>query len=321
MLTNQLKTQQQMLIDAQDQISKLVQERLKEQAVSQSTVDELEKELTEQKEMYQNQIAYLEQQLNRLSKAITTSLPVPGPCYTLSTQFNNRGCALIINNFKFRGGPLAETLPQRKASEIDEFNLTQMFGIRLGYQPIVFGNVNYEDMKTNIQRYTTLALPEQDSFVCFFLSYGQGNHIYSSDGVKMDINSDILPLFNTSTLKDKPKLIFVYSVLPPNPSTDDEVSPSIPLSMKDTLLTCTSSPQSEIDKDDGSLYIRTLFRVLFSNSTTYDLVSMMTMVQEEMTRAGSDDVQIVVSTLSKQMRFFSSSTELPALAIPPTTAM
>ena len=304
-----------MLIDAQDQIAKLVQERLNEQAIFQS-VDELEKQLSEQKEMYQNQIADLEQQLYRLSKAIITSLPMAAPCYTLSDQFNNRGCALIINNFNFRGSPLADSLPQRKASELDEFNLTQMFGIRLAYQPIVYGNVNCEDMKTNIQRYTRLALPEQDSFVCFFLSYGQSNHIYSSDGVKMDITRDILPLFDTSTLKGKPKLIFVYSVLPPNPSTDDEVGPSIPLSMKDTLLTCASSPQSEIDKDDGSLYIRTLFQVLFSNSPSYDLVSMMTMVQEEMAKAGSDDVQIIVSTLDKQMRFFSNSNDLPTLPKP-----
>lgn len=260
-------------------------------------------ELAKQKLEYEEKIS---KEIEALSAAMKMSLEGSSPsCYEISPTATNRGYALIINNFRFtsQDSDNAKRLPQRFASEIDEANMTQLLGIRMGYQPVVYSNVTHNDLKTDIEHYTKVIRDDHDSFVCIVFSWGCCNHFYTSNGVLLDASEDILPYLSVPSLRGKPKIVFVCTIQ--NHATTGIVSAVKPVNMIDTLLVCaTLSSADHVTTEYGSPYIQTLFQVLFNKCVQNDLVSMLTMVNHELVIKSKPVQQIVMSSLTKQMRFF-----------------
>jgi DNA-binding transcriptional MerR regulator len=258
--------------------------------------------LQEQKDKYKRKIKELKLQIQNRSQLIDNHCP---PFYTISSTTNNRGYAVIINNFNFtsQAGRNELKLPNKSSSELDEFNIIELFGKCLGYQPVVYCNVNHSDISNGIRRYTNAVKDNQDSFVCFILSWGHGSYFYSSDGILTSVHEDVLPHLDTPSLQGKPKIIFVCTVCPPEVTKEAMTVTTTP-TMADVLLVCaTLSPQTLVEKQYGSPYIETLFQVLFSNCSSYDLVTILTMVNEEVIKNGHDVKQVIASSLTKQMVF------------------
>ena len=288
-------------------IQKLVREILvsMEKLQSEQSLKMLQDQMEEQRKAYEEKIESLHKEINELSNAIGTTLESStAPHYPISKT--NRGYALIINNFSFTAQQPSNVkqLQQRYYSEFDEFNMYQLFGVRLGYQPVIYCNVNHTDIKVDIERYTKNFISDShDSFVCIIFSWGTGSHFYSSDGVLLNVNNDILPYLDVPALKGKPKIVFVCTVQ--NSVTNDIVATVVPPNMADVLIVCaTLSSQEHVSEQYGFPYVETFFQTVFNKCKQHDLVSMLTMINDKLIRKNKHTKQIMVTSLTKQMKFF-----------------
>ena len=233
------------------------------------------------------------------------------------------GIAVIINNFTFHSFDADGRLPTCAGSEIDEENLRVVWKY-LGYEVRVHRNLTAAQLSHQLLEIAAEDHGNFDSFVCCILSHGDRDSIYGTDGQLLKI-SEFARLFGGTyycpSLVSKPKLFFVEAC------HGDDKDQGIPLEEGDDGDGLRNSLPSEADfllaystplghtswrsPRYGSWYISTLCKVFMKNAYHHDLLSMLTMVNKELSEAhtteGYRQCPAPVSLLRKQVWFLSNT--------------
>ena len=200
------------------------------------------------------------------------------------------GVAVIISNSIFHtNDPAIDALPTRRGSEIDEKKLCDLWK-HFDYDIRVFSNYTAAEINNELLRIAKEDHTNHDSFILCLLSHGAHNIIFGTDGgvVKIDEIAKLFDHNSCPSLAGKPKVIIVqacreidlekigngkYGYLPCSPipnEVDFLIAYSTPLGYPSWR-----SPQH------GSVYIEVFCEVLMRNAHDHDLVSILTMVNNE----------------------------------------
>ena len=293
-----------------------------------------------EKERLQQQIQDFEQKLQQNNEQIeilreNQQGPVligpVGEKYQMSKT--PHGIAVVINNFKFHSTvPGEDPLPERRGSQVDEQNLRVTWEY-LRYDVQILRNLTSAQLISQLKAIALQSHEKYDSFVCCILSHGYPDGVYGTDSkpVKMD---DIASLFKGNvcpTLINKPKLFFIQADRGGNEDMgvliqgdedkgvpvqkgakggpDDALNHSLP-SEADFLFGYATPPGNVSWRSPryGSWYITKLCEVFVDYSPQLDLLSMLTMVNYEVseryTTQGFKQCPAPVTLLRKKMRFF-----------------
>jgi hypothetical protein len=222
------------------------------------------------------------------------------PCYSM-TRFP-RGLCVIINNEKFYkidGDNESRKMPDRPGTQEDCDKLKDVFR-SLGFNVEVKSNLTHSEMATSLLHTACSDHSLYDCFVCCILSHGALGAVYGCDGKTVAIR-DLMSYFKAATcptLRSKPKLFFVQACQgndkqyghTADVDTDSADSPgeveTIP-NEADFLLGLATVPGfvSFRSRSAGSWYITTLVHMLNRYSSSYDILSILTRVNEEVSRA------------------------------------
>jgi len=211
------------------------------------------------------------------------------------------GIAVIFNNFEFYSIDSAvERLPTRTGSEIDEENLRIMWKY-LNYDVRVYRNLTAAEMSRQLLLIAAEDHQNFDSFVCCILSHGHGDGVYGTDGKLVKI-TQLVGLFNGTnhycpSLVGKPKLFFIQACRGddedkgvPLEESDGGLHSSLP-GLADFLLAYCTPPGHASWRSPryGSWYISKLREVFMKNAHHHDLLSMLTMVNKELSKVHTTD--------------------------------
>ena len=225
------------------------------------------------------------------------------------------GIAVIINNYKFCP---SEALPNCRGSQIDESNLYKTWEY-LNYKVCILRNLSAADLIGQLRKIAIQNHENYDSFVCCILSHGYLDFVYGIDGKPVRI-AEAANLFKGSycpTLIGKPKLFFIQACRGFNPDvgdiendgSNDSFCNSLPTEAN--FLFGYATPPGRVSfrsTKHGSWYISSLCQVLQNNAHQLDLVSMLTIVNDEVCQAytsqGYKQCPAPVNLLCKQVWFF-----------------
>jgi len=235
------------------------------------------------------------------------------------------GIAVIFINCEFYSIDSAfERLPTRTGSEIDKENLRVMWKY-FRYEVRIHRNLTAAQMSRQLLQIAAEDHGNFDSFVCCILSHGDRGGIYGSDGQLVKI-SELTRLFDGTkhfcpSLVNKPKLFFIQACRGDDKDkgvsfeTDngemmlgDAMYSSLP-SQADFLLAYCTPPGHASWRSPrfGSWYISKLREVFMNNAHHHDLLSMLTMVNKELSEAytteGYKQCPAPVTLLRKQVWF------------------
>jgi len=123
-----------------------------------------------------------------------------------------RGYALIINNLEFDD---PDRFPNRKGAQVDGENLEILF-TELGFRVMSYKNMKRKETLRKLIDFSDLTdRNEVDMMIVCILSHGLENgKIVTSDGFKIDTDSDVLRRFNNDycpKLKGKPKFFIIHA--------------------------------------------------------------------------------------------------------------
>ena len=253
------------------------------------------------------------------------------------------GFAILINIEKFEGSELEERVGAKK----DEENVERLFQ-GLGYEVKSVYNHTKKGIVNGLQGIVDeikCSKTAQDSVVVFLMSHGEDDFIYCSDGEKLAVDT-VRELFsndNCAKLAGKPKLIFIQACRGklrdrgricadggPTETTDeplieneqapevkgkmhfDAPKPIIP-SGADMLVafSSVSGYASFRNTTEGSRFVRKLVEIFRKNACGQDVLSMMTMVNNEVSKMGdfgNKQVPQPSTTLRKKVYFWPSLT-------------
>ena len=266
-------------------------------------IKDLMKQINELKQLLQQQEhdsqRIIEHYQAQLEEAISQVEPTVPAAERYEMKSKPHGIAVIINNFEFHSIDANGRLPTREGSEIDEHNLRVMWKY-LGYEVRVHRNLTAAQLSHQLLQIAAEDHGNFDSFVCCILSHGDRDSIYGTDGQLVKI-SELARLFNgmnlyCPSLVGKPKLFFVQACrgddkdqgISSEESDDggDGLCKSLP-SQADFLLAYSTPPghRSWRSPRYGSWYISTLCKVFMNNARHHDLLSMLTMVNKELSEA------------------------------------
>ena len=238
------------------------------------------------------------------------------------------GIAVIINNLKFHSAvPGEDPLPDRRGSQIDEDNLWFTWEC-LQYDVHIFRNLTASELTHELMQIASQNHAKYDSFVCCILSHGYHDCVYGTDS-KPVLITDIASLFKGNfcpTLTNKPKLFFFNSDRGDDYDKGVALQDDNAIGSSDDAMLCRSLP-SEAEflfgyatprgnfawrsPRCGSWYISKLCEVLVNYAPQQDLLSMLTIVNHEVSEKtstrGFKQCSVPVSLLRKQIRFFGNS--------------
>lgn len=227
------------------------------------------------------------------------------PRLMYSVTSSPRGLALIINNVEFDN----DMYDYRKGGEVDSDNLEQLF-TQLGFK--VEKHLN---MTRNATIRKMIDFPEKeehkaaDMVIVCVLSHGmEHGKVAASDGLPIDIETDILRRFNNDycpNLRDKPKFFIFqacrgdqtdHGTLPPQPERDEtDAAPtrsrkmSVPLKPKgltweDMLIAFATLPGYVSNRDHfrGTWFVECLCKVVMERARDTSLRDMLDLVGLEL---------------------------------------
>ena len=217
---------------------------------------------------------------------------------------NPHGIAVIINNYKFHStDPDQKPMTNRRGSEVDENSLYALWKY-LQYDVCILKNCTASELFSELKRIASLSHYDYDSFVCCILSHGCSDGVYGADGEPVKIK-DVANLFegrNCPSLFGKPKMFFIQACRGDNEDkgvfpSDDEIQKdgkgennSLP-SDADFSFSYSTAPgkASYRSQQHGSWYISILCHVLNDCAHHLDLVRMLIIVNDHVSKACTKD--------------------------------
>ena len=224
---------------------------------------------------------------------------------------NPHGIAVIINNFEFN--PKA---PPCWGSQVDEGNLRAAWE-SVHYNVLTLKNLTASQIVYELKQIAMKDLDDHDSFICCILSYGHLDGVYGTDRKMVKIN-DIASIFKSDTcpsLANKPKLFFVLTLhgefdiasgnkVVTQAQQETDVQDPLHLWEVDFFVAYTTSNMSWRNRLGCTSKLR---EVLTSYASQYDMLSMLTMINNKMQSEsdhGSKQFSIAfISLLCKQLWF------------------
>ena len=103
-----------------------------------------------------------------------------------------------------------ENLSPRHGTEKDVKNLTEVFE-GLGFDVHVYKDLNSKEMQDTLHRYTKREYDSYQALLCFILSHGENEGIYTSDEKLIQLETIREVLLNTKGLHGKPKIVFIQA--------------------------------------------------------------------------------------------------------------
>ena len=241
---------------------------------------------------------------------------------------NPHGIAVIINNHIFHStNPTERPMPNRRGSQVDEDKLHFIWKYLL-YDVYVLKNCTASELVDELKKIASLNHEKYDSFVCCILSHGCLDGVYGADSKPVNVLKDIVCLFegrHCPTLAGKPKMFFIQACRGDDEDQgvflDDEIEKDGKYDNKDGF--CNSLPNdadfllgyatppgkvSWRSQQFGTWYISVLHQVFYDCALHRDLLSMLTIVNREVSRAytsqGYKQCPAPVTLLRKQVWFF-----------------
>lgn len=251
-------------------------------------------------QMQQEHKQMLERLLRQQPTANAQCCPVVGR-YLMDKS--PHGIAVIINNHEFHSNdPNKRPMPNRRGSQVDESNLHALWRY-LQYDVHILKNCAASKLLDELAAIASQNHNDYDSFVCCILSHGYSDGVYGADGQQVKIK-DIANLFEqTRTLFGKPKMFFIQAcrgededigIFPcdevQKDGKDESKDNSLP-SDADFLFAYSAAPgkASYRSQQHGSWYISILCQVLEHYAHLLDLLSMLTIVNDELSKAYTKD--------------------------------
>ena len=256
-----------------------------------------------------------------------------------------RGITLIINNEVFKHSTEStekeqkqEELDVRHGSDQDVAALEKLFGA-LDFKVKTARNKRREEILKLLDEFSQYDHKEYDCFVLWLMSHGQEGQFYAADGktVPIDTVRDFFSNANCSTLKGKPKLIFIQACrghetetgvvadAPQSPTKhgqpsthEDEESSDTGFNFKlneaipehaDMLIANSTigGKASYRNQRQGSRFVRCVVEVFRDYACNEDLLSMLTMVNQRIGKLGEISTKQVSEpayTLTKKLFFW-----------------
>ena len=312
-----------------DQLFKEMQEHETKTVEAETKTRELMEKIKKQTELVEEKSAELQASEENLSaleneldalrnrrKEFIAKIPKPRiqlPTYKIDNK-RNHGFALIINNFVFNGDTedaddIDQWVPENASSgrNIDEHNLIEIFSV-LGYKVEVQQNCKAEEIQAIFQAIKEQDNSGYDSFICCIMSQGRGRSILCSDNKLVAIDQ-LMNGLNKEFYR-QPKIFFIHAYsmdAKPDATPIATDSGLIPEGM-DFLCMYTNAPMEVAWQDGrfGSWFCRALCEIFYVHAQQYDLLTMLTMVAEKLSKATDEDQKyypIIVSQLRKLVRF------------------
>ncbi|XP_013381129.1 caspase-8 [Lingula anatina] len=233
------------------------------------------------------------------------------PSYKMDS--NPRGMCFIINNEKFykiEGDQASKKMPDRTGTDVDCGNLHYVFS-KLKFTVKVYKDLTDQEItRTMVDAAYNIDHSTYDCFVCCILSHGQLGSVYGVNG-RLVLIKDITNCFKANlctSLAGKPKLFFIQacqgkdkqegsplemdSAMPGRQQVEEDApgeQETIP-NEADFLMGYATIPGfvSYRSRTHGSWYITKLVEMLDRYGERYDLVSIMTRVNEEVGKANAE---------------------------------
>ncbi|CAF2731013.1 unnamed protein product [Rotaria sp. Silwood2] len=225
-------------------------------------------------------------------------------CYRMLSR--PRGQCLLINNVD-----AFKTMEIRQGSDIDASKLKSLFE-QMGFIVVVRRNLNYLEMVNVIKNFADLIEENNDSCDCsivIILSHGGNGKIYSVDELALDIDEQIISVFDDHLI-GKPKLFILQACRGFQCNYRSESISSSRLWSADSIT--NENNQTNIDSgthiitkvpkrsdmviwystlkdyvswrlpDEGSIFIQSLITVFARTAWYYDLVTMVQCINRTM---------------------------------------
>lgn len=239
-----------------------------------------------------------------------------------------RGYFVIINVNKFDS---STPLNERTGSDQDVQNLESVFKDLLGFEvKLLCDDPNAQAILDNISDIFRQDFSNYDCFGLCVMSHGNDNCFCGSDGERITWSTMLSLFYKTlgPRFTDKPKFFFFQACRRAARTENDGVAehdrgtehdrsverrPSPPITylkstsnVQDTLVvhSCFQGHESFRNRQDGTFFIQSLVKVLKENVNNEDMLSMVTMVTDELaTQLGAKQVPQTYSTLRKKLYF------------------
>ncbi|CAH1267534.1 CASP10 [Branchiostoma lanceolatum] len=198
-----------------------------------------------------------------------------------------KGVCIIINNINFMG------LPPRVEAEADTGRLAEVFR-GFDFKVVTLQDLDHSKMVDVIMKQGKDDHSNYDCFVCCIMSHGTTGKVFSSNDVGIDILELIKPLNakRCASLKGKPKLFFIQACQGERHQSTERTD-----SLFDAAVTgstfiakeahifyglATVPGYTAIRHDYGAPYVHHLACTFTKYGKSHDLLTMMTMVNENM---------------------------------------
>ncbi|XP_078603370.1 caspase-3-like [Branchiostoma floridae x Branchiostoma japonicum] len=199
---------------------------------------------------------------------------------------STKGVCLIINNINFRG------LPPRVEAEADTGRLARVFS-SFGFKVVTLQDLDHSKMVDVIMRQGEDDHSNYDCFVCCIMSHGTTGKVFSSNDVGIDILELIKPLNakRCTSLEGKPKLFFIQACQGERHQSPERTDSLFDVAVTSTFIAkeadifyglATVPGYTAIRHDYGAPYVHHLEWTFTKYGKTHDLLTMMTMVNENM---------------------------------------
>ncbi|XP_035683208.1 caspase-3-like [Branchiostoma floridae] len=230
-------------------------------------------------------VATLYKTINTLQTTIFSSF------YPIRNRFKTNGRVMMINTHF-----TVKEMEERSGAERDTQKLEEAFkSLQVNTEVKPHQNLKLPEMLKALKEEANRDHDNEDFFVCCIMSHGTQGKVYASDGFSIDI-LDILSLFKEkrcSSLMSKPKLFFIQACQGDKeqeiagPYRDAFNSPSLTQASytteADFLIALATVPGYVAYRgEDGADFVNVLARVLKEHGKSQDLMSMMTIVSEEL---------------------------------------
>jgi len=252
------------------------------------------------------------------------------PCYEMT--HNPRGLCLIINNINFHRDvqPPAKKFSNRLGSDVDGEGLRRLF-TSLQFKVWEVKDLKIADLTKLLKNVSSDDHSDYDCFVCCILTHGTQGSVYGVDGLMTPIG-DLLDMFKASScrsLRDKPKVFFIQAcqgkrkeVVFTDGPDDEEIledsgpdpKPTMPAEPHFLIgFSTTPGYVSFRSKTQGSFYISHLVEVIERYASQLDLLTMLTMVNDQVSEKKANlngvyyQTPLPMHTLKRQL-FFRNTT-------------
>ncbi|KAI1301638.1 Caspase-1 [Halotydeus destructor] len=220
-----------------------------------------------------------------------------------------RGICLIINNKTF---DLRLHLGERKGTEIDGLALETCFA-NLNYEVVVLNNGTSDQIRDTLRRLRHQDHTHCDSLVVCILSHGERGQLWASD--RKYVIDEVFSNFTADkcpSLAGKPKLFFIQAcqgdkfdrgaILRNEDVADSATYFKIP-SWADFLIaySTVSGYYSWRNPTKGSWFVQALTKVFEKHADSMDLLSMLTLVNQEVAYSFESSADIAEYNGNKQV--------------------